>query len=223
MRFTSLIFLLCCCVVTVFAQEKKLEYFIATPILNQSNNGYRIFFGTQKGAYYYNRPAVETTVLPVMKVSPLGGETFMFLDKRLGIYNNWDFKMAYENRLNITDLQAKKILANKFGDKYYVIGSNGSLYETEILKENIKLIKKELPHFVSDGEWNNNLEKLILADEYYVYYYNPVSGDVSERIKLPSGVTSLKSNVRDFEVFIGLTNGQILIYSQDLSLSLIHI
>lgn len=217
MRLTGLIFLLSCCVLSVFAQEKKLEYNITTPILNQSNTGYRIFFGTPKGAYYYNRPAVESTALPVMKVSPLGGETFMILDKRLGIYNNWDFQMAYENRSNVKDLQVKRILANKFGDTYYVIGSNGSLYETEIIKENIKLIKKDLPHFVSEGEWNNNLEKLILADEYYVYYYNPVSGDVSERIKLGSGVTSLKSNVRDFEVMIGLTNGQLLIYSQDLS------
>lgn len=217
MRLTGLIFLLSCCVLSVFAQEKKLEYNITTPILNQSNTGYRIFFGTPKGTYYYNRPAVESTVLPVMKVSPLGGETFMILDKRLGIYNNWDFQMAYENRSNVKDLQVKRILANKFGDTYYVIGSNGSLYETEIIKENIKLIKKDLPHFVSEGEWNNNLEKLILADEYYVYYYNPVSGDVSERIKLGSGVTSLKSNVRDFEVMIGLTNGQLLIYSQDLS------
>ncbi len=217
MRFTGLFFLLSCCVLTVFAQEKKLEYNITTPILNQSNTGYRIFFGTQKGAYYYNRPAVESTVPPIMKVSPLGGETFMILDKRLGIYNNWDFQMAYENRSNVKDLQVKKILANKFGDKYYVIGSNGSLYETEIVKENIKLNKKELPHFVSDGEWNNNLEKLILADDYYVYYYNPVSDEVSERIKLTSGVTSLKSNERNFEVLIGLTNGQLLLYSQDLS------
>lgn len=217
MRLSGLIFLLSFCVLSVFAQEKKLEYNITTPILNQSNTGYRIFFGTPKGAYYYNRPAVESTALPVVKVSPLGGETFMILDKRLGIYNNWDFQMAYENRSNVKDLQVKRILANKFGDKYYVIGSNGSLYETEIIKENIKLIKKDLPHFVSEGEWNNNLEKLILADEYYVYYYNPVSGDVSERIKLGSGVTALKSNVRDFEVMIGLTNGQLLIYSQDLS------
>jgi hypothetical protein len=217
MRFNHLVFFLIFVTASVFAQEIKLEYFINTPILNQSNTGYRIFFGTQNGAYYYKQPLLRTNSLPVIKVSPLGGETFIVMDNRLGIYDNWIFTMAYESRNNIKDLQVKKILANEFGDKYFLIAANGSLYETEIAKENIKLRKKDLPHFVSEGDWNNNFKKLLLADDYYVYYYSPESGDVSNRLKLPSGVTSIKVNTKEFDVLVGLTNGQLFIYSQDLS------
>lgn len=213
--FTAFVFFIN--IAIVFSQEKALEYKIATSILNQSNNGYRIFFGTPKGVYYYNKLAVETSTLPYIKVSPLGGETLMILDKKLAIYDNWNFLMAYENKNNIKDIQVKRILSNKYGDKYFVISMDGSLYETEILKENIKLIKKELPHFVTDGEWNNNLEKLILSDEYYIYYYNPSTGDVSERVKLSSGITSIKADIKNFEIFVGLTNGQLVIYNQDLT------
>lgn len=216
MRFNHLVFFLIFVTASVFAQEKKFEYLINTPILNQSNTGYRLFFGTEKGAYYYNRQALKASSLPVIKVSPLGGEAFIVVDKSLGIYDLWNFKISYESRNNIKDLQVKKILSNEFGDKYFLIAANGSLYETEMAKENIKLRKKDLPHFASEGDWNSNFKKLILADDYYVYYYNPENGDVSNRLKLPSGVTSLKVNAKEFDVFIGLTNGQLFIYSQDL-------
>ena len=94
MRFNHLVFLLIFVTASVFAQEKKFEYLINSPILNQSNTGYRLFFGTEKGAYYYNRQALAASSLPVIKVSPLGGEAFIVVDKSLGIYDLWHFKMA---------------------------------------------------------------------------------------------------------------------------------
>ena len=79
------------------------------------------------------------------------------------------------------------------------------------------VLKKSLNMFVSQGTWNSNLNSLLLADDFYLFYYNPTSGEEKERVKMPADITSLFVDTENFKVYVGLSSGEIKILSQDLS------
>lgn len=199
------------------AQEKFIEYSLGSNAINNTNYSYKIYFSTEEGVYYYNKKAIETDHVPSIKISPLGNEVFMVLDKEIGLYDATYFKMLKETKNPLRDFIITDIIPDTFGEIFYLITSNGALYESRVSEKKMDVLKKPLNMFVSQGTWNSNLNSLLLADDFYLFYYNPISGEEKERVKMPADITSLFVDTINFKVYVGLSSGEIKILSQDLS------
>ena len=200
------------------AQENYKEFKLESPVKTQTNNSYRLYFNALDGVYINTTKIIETSKAPISKFSPLGNQVLMILDKKIGIYDTWNFKMELETKNPLKEDPIKEIIPNTYGENFYLITSSGALYETKIINKKINILKKNVFQFVSKGFWNPNLNSLLLADDFYLSYYNPVSQKVeSDRIKLPSDITSLYIDPIAYEVFVGLSNGSVSVFSQDLT------
>lgn len=197
-------------------QEKFLEYTLGATAVNNTNYIYKVYFSTNEGVYFHNKKAVETKNAPSIKISPLGNEVFMVLDKEIGLYDATYFKMIKEIKNPLKDLSITDIIPDTFGEIFYLITSNGALYESKVSEKKLDIQKKPLNMFVSNGLWNTNLNSLLLADDFYLFYYNPISGEEKERIKMPADITALYIDTNAFQVYVGLSNGDVKILSQNL-------
>ena len=173
-----------------FAQEKFIEYSLGSNAINNTNYSYKVYFTTEEGVYYYNTKAIETDNSPSIKISPLGNEVFMVLDKEIGLYDATYFKMLKESKNPLKDLTVTDIIPDTFGEIFYLITTNGSLYESRVSEKKLAVLKKPLNVFISQGSWNSNLNSLLLADDFYLFYYNPITG---EEKKIP--VLDINRNV----------------------------
>jgi len=216
MRYLLLIFLFSMVILESTAQEIYLDYNLATPVKSHSNYGYKFYLNAQDGVYYYNRKAIETSETPLVKISPLGNEVFMVLDNKIGIYDATFFKMELELKNPFKDISISEIIPDTYGLDFFLIASDGSLHQARVIKNNIRILKKDISMFASKGVWNPNLNSLLLADDFYLYYYNPESYAETERVKLDSDISALYIDPAAFEVYVGLANGNVKILSQNL-------
>ena len=200
-----------------FAQEKFIEYSLGSNAINNTNYSYKVYFTTEEGVYYYNTKAIETDNSPSIKISPLGNEVFMVLDKEIGLYDATYFKMLKESKNPLRDLTVTDIIPDTFGEIFYLITTNGSLYESRVSEKKLAVLKKPLNVFISQGSWNSNLNSLLLADDFYLFYYNPITGEEKERVKMPADITSLYVDTDNFLIYVGLSNGEIKVLSQNLT------
>ena len=159
------------------AQEKFIEYNLGSNAINNTNYSYKVYFSTEEGVYYYNKKAIETDHAPSIKISPLGNEVFMVLDKEIGLYDATYFKMLKEAKNPLRDFIITDIIPDTFGEIFYLITSNGALYESKVGDKKMTVLQKQLNTFVSQGAWNTNLNSLLLADDFFLSYYNPISGE----------------------------------------------
>lgn len=198
------------------AQEKFLEFSLQTKVVDNTNHLYKVYFSTDDGLYYYNKKAVETNIAPSIKISPLGNEVFFVMDKEMGLYDALNFEIIKEIKNPLKNSIITDIITDNYGEYYYLITSNGELFESKVNEKKIIFSQKNLNMFVSTGAWNTNLNSLLLADDYYLFYYNPKSGVENSRVKLDSDITSIYIDNSAFHVYVGLSSGEIKVLTQDL-------
>ena len=106
----------------------------------------------------------------------------MVLDKEIGLYDATYFKMLKEAKNPLRDIIITDIIPDTFGEIFFLITSNGALYESKVGDKKMTVLQKQLNTFVSQGAWNTNLNSLLLADDFYLSYYNPISGEEKEDV-----------------------------------------
>jgi len=198
------------------SQENKTEYSFDQPVEFISNAGYKIVtFGTSSINYSLS-PLITNSKKVFAAVSPLGNEAFFQDDNKVGVFNLSNFKIDIEDKYKLKNDFIIDVIPNEFGETYYVIFESGKLGFTIRDKRNFSIEQLPLDNFVSKAIWNNNLKKLLIADDFYLYYLDPAKGSVSEGLRFKSDITFIAQDLKTFEVFVGLANGSISSWSQDL-------
>jgi hypothetical protein len=203
-------------IVQAWSQESKTEYSFDQPVEFISNAGYKIVtFGTSSINYSLS-PLITNSKKVFAAVSPLGNEAFFQDDNKVGVFNLSNFKIDIEDKYKLKNDFIIDVIPNEFGETYYVIFESGKLGFTIRDKRNFSIEQLPLDNFVSKAIWNNNLKKLLIADDFYLYYLDPIKGSVSEGLHFKSDITFIAQDLKTFEVFVGLANGSISSWSQDL-------
>ena len=198
------------------SQENKTEYFFDQPVEYISNAGYKIVTFGSSSINYSLSPLITNSKQVFASVSPLGNEAFFQNNKKIGIISLSNFRIDIEDKYKLKNDLIVDVIPDEFGKTYYVIFESGKLGSTLRDKRTLNIEQVPLGNFVSKAIWNNNLKKLLIADDLYLYYLDPTDGSVSEGLSFKSDITFIAQDLNTFEVFVGLANGSISSWSQDL-------
>jgi hypothetical protein len=198
------------------SQENKTEYFFDQPVEYISNAGYKIVTFGSSSINYSLSPLITNSKQVFASVSPLGNEAFFQNNKKIGIISLSNFRIDIEDKYKLKNDLIVDVIPDEFGKTYYVIFESGKLGSTLRDKRTLNIEQVPIDNFVSKAIWNNNLKKLLIADDLYLYYLDPKDGSVSEGLSFKSDITFIAQDLNTFEVFVGLANGSISSWSQDL-------
>ncbi|MEL0240263.1 MAG: caspase family protein [Flavobacteriaceae bacterium] len=198
------------------SQENKTEYFFDQPVEYISNAGYKIVTFGSSSINYSLSPLITNSKQVFASVSPLGNEAFFQNNKKIGIISLSNFRIDIEDKYKLKNDLIVDVIPDEFGKTYYVIFESGKLGSTLRDKRTLNIEQVPIDNFVSKAIWNNNLKKLLIADDLYLYYLDPTNGSVGEGLSFKSDITFIAQDLNTFEVFVGLANGSISSWSQDL-------
>ena len=217
MKFLKITLLLLLFLEGIYAQSLFKEKKLAHDITSFSNYNYQIYLGTDKGVFYYHMKAVPMKGAPLLKVSPLGNEAFFVGNGKLHKFNTSTFKILDVEKIDIKDVVWTSIESNNEGSRYFLNDSNGKLYSFNANDKKLAVTPIPIDFFVSQMSWHNNLNKLLLVDDLYLQYFDPMQNKFDARIKLNSLITAVHVNEKEFKVLVGLTNGKLVVLDQGLS------
>lgn len=202
---------------TIKAQEVYMKYNFDEPVNGLSNVDYRIMAFGPSTVNYSKVPLLKNTESPLVSVSPLGTEALIRMDNELGVFSLIDFDFEIKDKLKSKEDPIIHIEAGEFGAVYYLLFKSGKIASVKKVKNDLNIYNFPLDFFVSKMAWNNNLKKLLVADDYYLFYLDPKNGEITDRVKFNSEITTLSFDLNTYEVFVGLSNGKISSWKQDLS------
>ena len=205
-----------CCTTLVFGQTKYSKFQYNEPVYKLSNAGYRIISFGPTTVNYSVSNILQNVNTPVAEVSPLGNEALIRMDKKLGTYSLSSFEFEIVEKLKTKDDQIVEIISDEFGKKYFLVFQSGKLASVSKLKNKLEVTFLPLDSFVSKVLWNNNTKSLLVAEDFYLYYLNPETGIIGDRLRFDSDISALSIDLDSFEIFVGLANGNIISLTQDL-------
>jgi len=203
--------------VGLHAQTVYQERTTPTNIMGISTYRYQIFSGTPYGVYYYNRLAFSTKQTPLVKVSPIGNEAFFLDENEIIKYNTIDFEVLQKENNKAKDIDWSQMISNSEGSTYFMNTVSGNLFELQADAEDLLVTPIPLDFFVSQMYWHKNLNQILVADDFYLQYLDPISKKTSNRIKLSSDITAINAHERKFLVTAGLSNGKLIVLDQTLT------
>ena len=198
-------------------------------ILNMANYSWRNYIQTENGVFYWEKPIKEYSNKGVISMSPLGTELIYASDKnRLSIYNTTDFVEKESYSLPLKNMILNQIIFDELGQQIFAISSTNNLYRLDLSSKKINLEKLSNNFFITHGAWNSNLKTLLIADDRYLFNYdvnkaqvigprNMLERILLERVSFDHEITSIIVSAENYEVAIGLSNGEVVIYSQGLN------
>ena len=216
MRVFNVLFLITFFTLGAHSQSLYKEQTLSIAAKNISNYSYQIYIGTNEGVFYYNNLAIQFKQLPLVKASPLGNEAFFLSEGQIIKYNTIDFKIYQKEVNKIKNAEWKSIISNKEGTEYFLNSLGGNLYSFKADNKNLLIQPIPLDFFVSQMYWHENLNKILLADDFNLLYYDPISKKASQKIKLDSDITAINAHERNFLVTAGLSNGTLVVLNQNL-------
>ena len=216
MRVFNVLFLITFFTLGAHSQSLYKEQTLSIAAKNISSYSYQIYIGTNEGVFYYNNLAIQFKQLPLVKASPLGNEAFFLSEGQIIKYNTIDFKIYQKEVNKIKNAEWKSIISNKEGTEYFLNSLGGNLYSFKADNKNLLIQPIPLDFFVSQMYWHENLNKILLADDFNLLYYDPISKKASQKIKLDSDITAINAHERNFLVTAGLSNGTLVVLNQNL-------
>ena len=203
----------------LIAQTIYVEKTLPSAVQTISNYQTQVYVGGLNGIYYFDRPYLEFNKkngIPLVKVSPLGTEAIFLADRKIIKYDAISFTTIDIDKNKIKNKQFTSIISDEDGTFYYVSSLEGDLFSLDASQKDLILKPVPLDFFVSQIYWHENLNKILVADDYYLQYYDPVSKITSQKIKLDSDITAVNAHERKFLVTAGLSNGNLVVLNQNL-------
>jgi len=212
------------------ANPYKIEsYDYKEEILNMDNYQWRNFIQTKDDLYYWKKPIIEYSKGGIISMSPLGIDLIHVSNKnRFSIYHVIDFIEQKAYSLPVKNIMMNQIIFDDLGQEIFAVSNDNNLFKIDLSSKKIKMDKLSNNFFVSEASWNSNLKTMLIADDRYLFNYDISqaqligSRNMFERIMLERKsfeheITALDISTRNYEVAIGLSNGQVIIFSQDLT------
>ena len=199
---------------SIFGQLKNdYSYDFGDKIINISSKEYSIFIQKKDGLFTINNTIIyKSKEIKSFCISPLGNEILIIKDDEIGLFELKEgLKELNKLKYNI-DLPIKKIIVDTYGDKYFILFSNGNLYKTS--SNELKLEKISGFNKITDVVWSKNLNAIyaITPDKIIIIENEKMTSSISLK-EVPNSLSVLDNT---YEIAVGFENGNISILSQNL-------
>ena len=196
-------------------QKNKLD----SKINGAANYSYRMFFSAEEGAYYHNKLLVDSKTPTIAQVSPLGTEAIYIADGNVFIYDNISFEVLLKDKikLKLKEDPIAQIINNGDGSSYFILTKNGKLYKANAIKKDVEIVKLITSKPISLMAWNANKNLFVAANKNELFFYDPKKQEEIEGVILTENIFSLSVNDKDFEILLGLENGELRVLNQSLN------
>ena len=196
-------------------QKNKLD----SKINGAANYSYRMFFSAEEGVYYHNKLLVDSKTPTIAQVSPLGTEAIYIADGNVFIYDNISFEVLLKDKikLKLKEDPIAQIINNGDGSSYFILTKNGKLYKANAIKKDVEIVKLITSKPISLMAWNANKNLFVAANKNELFFYDPKKQEEIEGVILTENIFSLSVNDKDFEILLGLENGELRVLNQSLN------
>ena len=196
-------------------QKNKLE----SKINGAANYSYQMFFSTEKGVYYHKNLVQDSKTPANAQVSPLGTETIYIADSDVFIYDNFNFEVLLKDKikLKLKEDPVLSIINNGDGSSYFILTKNGHLYKANTVKKDVEIVKLITSKPISLMAWNENKNLFVATYKNEVFFYDPIKQKETAGAVLDQNIHSLGVNSKDFEILLGLENGELRVLNQSLN------
>ncbi|MDA9273128.1 hypothetical protein N9P83_02345 [Flavobacteriaceae bacterium] len=196
-------------------QKNKLE----SKINGAANYSYQMFFSTEEGVYYHKSLVQDSKTPANVQVSPLGTETIYIADGDVFIYDNYNFEVLLKDKikLKLKEDPVVNIINNGDGSSYFILTKNGHLYKANTVKKDVEIVKLITSKPISLMAWNANKNLFVAANKNELFFYDPKKQEEIEGVILTENIFSLSVNDKDFEILLGLENGELRVLNQSLN------
>ena len=205
--------------IKAIGQEDYQKNKLNSKINGAANYSYQMFFSTEEGVYYH-KSLVEDSKTPVnAQVSPLGTETIYIADGNVFIYDNYSFEVLLKDKikLKLKEDPIAQIINNGDGSSYFILTKNGKLYKANAIKKDVEIVKLITSKPISLMAWNENKNLFVATYKNEVFFYDPIKQEEIEGVILTENIFSLSVNDKDFEILLGLENGELRLLNQSLN------
>ena len=196
-------------------QKNKLE----SKINGAANYSYQMFFSAEEGVYYHKNLVQDSKTPANVQVSPLGTETIYIADGNVFIYDNYNFEVLLKDKikLKLKEDPIAQIINNGDGSSYFILTKNGKLYKANAIKKDVEIVKLITSKPISLMAWNANKNLFVAANKNELFFYDPKKQEEIEGVILTENIFSLSVNDKDFEILLGLENGELRVLNQSLN------
>ncbi len=196
-------------------QKNKLE----SKINGAANYSYQMFFSAEEGVYYHKSLVQDSKTPANVQVSPLGTETIYIADGDVFIYDNYNFEVLLKDKikLKLKEDPVVNIINNGDGSSYFILSKNGHLYKANTVKKDVEIVKLITSKPISLMAWNANKNLFVAANKNELFFYDPKKQEEIEGVILTENIFSLSVNDKDFEILLGLENGELRVLNQSLN------
>ena len=196
-------------------QKNKLE----SKINGAANYSYQMFFSAEEGVYYHKSLVQDSKTPANVQVSPLGTETIYIADGNVFIYDNYNFEVLLKDKikLKLKEDPVVNIINNGDGSSYFILTKNGHLYKANTVKKDVEIVKLITTKPISLMAWNANKNLFVAANKNELFFYDPKKQEEIEGVILTENIFSLSVNDKDFEILLGLENGELRVLNQSLN------
>ena len=206
------------------AQEDYQTRKINAKLSGISNYSYQMFFSTDQGVYYHTKLVIDAKDQTQTQVSPLGTEALFVAEGDAYVYDTYEFEVLFKDKikLKLKEDPIVKIVNNGDGSAYFLLTEKGALYQANILKKDVEIIKLISDSPISLLEWNANLNNFIAAFDNRLFFYDPVLQKTTEGTQLDQRILSMRVNEKDFEIILGLEDGTLMVLNQSLDKTILN-
>ena len=196
-------------------QKNKLE----SKINGAANYSYQMFFSAEEGVYYHKSLVQDSKTPANVQVSPLGTETIYIADGNVFIYDNYNFEVLLKDKikLKLKEDPVVNIINNGDGSSYFILTKNGHLYKANTVKKDVEIVKLITTKPISLMAWNENKNLFVATYKNEVFFYDPIEQEETAGTVLDQNIHSLGLNSKDFEILLGLENGELRVLNQSLN------
>ena len=196
-------------------QKNKLE----SKINGAANYSYQMFLSAEEGVYYHKNLVQDSKTPANVQVSPLGTETIYIADGDVFIYDNYNFEVLLKDKikLKLKEDPVVNIINNGDGSSYFILTKNGHLYKANTVKKDVEIVKLITSKPISLMAWNENKNLFVATYKNEVFFYDPIKQKETAGAVLDQNIHSLGVNSKDFEILLGLENGELRVLNQSLN------
>ena len=196
-------------------QKNKLE----SKINGAANYSYQMFLSAEEGVYYHKNLVQDSKTPANVQVSPLGTETIYIADGDVFIYDNYNFEVLLKDKikLKLKEDPVVNIINNGDGSSYFILTKNGHLYKANTVKKDVEIVKLITTKPISLMAWNENKNLFVATYKNEVFFYDPIEQEETAGTVLDQNIHSLGLNSKDFEILLGLENGELRVLNQSLN------
>ena len=198
----------------MFSQlDKQYDYNFKDNIQNITSKEYTILIQKNDGVYsLLDQNIYKSKKIKSLCISPLGNELLIVEENKIGLFKIGDqLEEINESKYDV-DFTVKKIISNTYGSEYFILFSNGVLYN--LTSNDLKLKRVSSSATLIDIDWSKNLNSIYTIDKNRVRLIK--NGNIVSSFDLTESPSSISALDNSYQLAVGFESGNISVFSQDL-------